>query len=311
MILAVGHASYDITMAVDSLFGGAEKQKARQLVRCGGGPAANGAVTAARMGGIPVALSAYLGGPLFGRAHSLELEAEGISLAGCVGGEDEIPLSIILTEPGGKRRLVNYREESSYLEWDDLSGVFREDLPQPQVLLFDGHEPLLACRWLDHKPTGTVSLLDAGSHHRGTEALWREVDYLAASWAFTEHTTGAIDPAQGCLALSREREGRGPTLVTDGEEGLWWCDPPRQGEPLHCPAFHVEAKDTTGAGDVFHGMMAWCLASQIPWKETVALSSAAAALCCRRQGARSSIPTRQELREFLLLQGFNALGHLL
>jgi sulfofructose kinase len=61
----------------------------------------------------------------------------------------------------------------------------------------------------------------------------------------------------------------------------------------------VDVKDSTGAGDVFHGAFAGCLAMGKEWFESLTYSSAAAALCCTRLGARTGIPERVDVERFL------------
>ena len=59
------------------------------------------------------------------------------------------------------------------------------------------------------------------------------------------------------------------------------------------PAFEIQAVDTTGAGDAFHGAFAVCLLEGKSWQETLLYSSAAAACCCLKFGARPGMSTRQ------------------
>ena len=65
------------------------------------------------------------------------------------------------------------------------------------------------------------------------------------------------------------------------------------------PAFEIQAVDTTGAGDAFHGAFAVCLLEGKSWQETLLYSSAAAACCCLKFGARPGMPTRQEVLNFM------------
>ena len=46
-------------------------------------------------------------------------------------------------------------------------------------------------------------------------------------------------------------------VITSGKKGLLWKY--KEGEGMQ-PAYHVEARDTTGAGDTFHGAFALELA---------------------------------------------------
>jgi sulfofructose kinase len=69
----------------------------------------------------------------------------------------------------------------------------------------------------------------------------------------------------------------------------------------------VEAFDTTGAGDVFHGGYVYGLLQGWGLSETVRFASAAAALKCRKIGGREGIPKLNEV-ETLLREGRTGKG---
>ena len=94
----------------------------------------------------------------------------------------------------------------------------------------------------------------------------------------------------------------GPSVVgiTLGAEGCWYST----GEgPVHQPAFSVEAVDTTGAGDTFHGAIAYGFARGWKVPRTVEFASAVAALKCRALGGRPGIPRLREALAFLRSEG--------
>jgi sulfofructose kinase len=64
-------------------------------------------------------------------------------------------------------------------------------------------------------------------------------------------------------------------------------------------AFDVDAVDTTGAGDVFHGAVTLALAEGADEARAFAFASAAAALKCTRPGARAGVPSRPEVDDLL------------
>jgi sulfofructose kinase len=61
------------------------------------------------------------------------------------------------------------------------------------------------------------------------------------------------------------------------------------------PAFHVEARDTTGAGDIFHGAFALAVAEGRTVGEALVFASAAAAVRC----ATGRLPARAAVEELL------------
>jgi ribokinase len=91
---------------------------------------------------------------------------------------------------------------------------------------------------------------------------------------------------------------RGPdsVVMTCGAAG---CEVMSDGKRQHVPGFHVEAVDTTGAGDCFNGALAVGLARGLKMIDTVRYANAAAALAVTRFGAQIAMPTDEEVLEFL------------
>jgi len=72
-----------------------------------------------------------------------------------------------------------------------------------------------------------------------------------------------------------------------------------EGQIYRQPAFPVDAVDTTGCGDVFHGGYLYGLLQAWPLPQTVRFASACAALKTRALGGRTAIPTLSEIEDFL------------
>ena len=162
------------------------------------------------------------------------------------------------------------------------------------VILFDGHEPDISMPLVkEAQKRGVTTILDAGSVHRGTKELISLVDYLVCSENFAVDFTGETDEKQAVKKLSEYSDN---VIMTIGEKGLVWKSKSSEGD---LPAFKIDVVDTTGAGDIFHGAFAACIASDEAWDYTLRFSSAAAALCCTKMSARGGIPIRKEVDEFI------------
>ena len=289
-VLCVGHAPYDITMGVGHHPGPDEKMQARAMRGSGGGPAANAAVAVRRLGGSS-GFCGYLGNDVFGEAHAGELAAEGVDISFVVRGDHPTSISAILAKPDGLRSVVNYKADTPWLAPASVKGLPESDA---RVLLCDGHEPLISpdlVRQARERHIPTV--LDAGSVHRGTEALAPIVDHLVCSERFALHWTGANDAH---VALQKLAEMAPHLVITRGEAGLLWA---RDGQTGHLPAFAVAAVDSTGAGDAFHGAFALALARGMAWPELLRYAAAAGALACTHIGARAGLPDAAAVRSLL------------
>ena len=285
-VLCVGHASYDLVFSVPHHPQADEKIVADDLLGCGGGPAANAAVTVAKLG-YRAGFCGYLGNDVYGDSHLHELRAHGVDTGLVVRGTSPTPLSTVLVKPDGKRALINYKGQTRALP----SGSIDFTDVKAKVLLFDGHEPLLSLSLLDSLKQPLPSVLDAGSVHEGTLALLDKVEYLVCSEKFARQYAGDENQALAKLA------GLAPVVViTLGEHGLIWQRGQQRGS-LDAPP--IVAMDTTGAGDAFHGAFAAGLAAGLEWTALLQYASVAGAYCCTQMGARPGLPNQQQHHKLL------------
>ncbi|MCK9605062.1 MAG: PfkB family carbohydrate kinase [Methylomonas sp.] len=285
-VLCLGHASYDLVFSVPHHPGEDEKLFADSLLECGGGPAANAAVSVARLG-YKAAFSGYLGLDDYGNSHYAELQQAGVDTTLIVRGPAPTPLSVVLVKPDGKRALLNYKGDTKILPADtiDFSDI------AVKTVLFDGHEPRLSLALLDKIDNAIPTVLDAGSLHTGTQALMDKVDYLVCSEKFAlQYAVNANTALSRLAALSPN------VVITLGESGLIWQRGHEQGS---LPAPPVTAVDTTGAGDAFHGAFAAAVAAKMAWLDILYFASAAGAFCCTQMGARPGLPNREQHRQLL------------
>ena len=293
-LLCVGCACYDLVFSVPAHFGEDEKGQADALISMGGGPAANAAVTAAKMG-ISSAFMGYLGKDVYGDAHLSEFCKYGIVTDYVERGGCPTSLSAILVKPDGKRTVINHGNKlpmSENLLTDRIHSLKSRGV---KAILLDGHEPRINNEILDFsKKQGLPSILDAGSVREGTLYAAKRVTYLISSEKFAREITGDENPESAVIKLAEQAPY---AVITLGERGLVWRHGLTTGK---LSAFAINAVDTTGAGDVFHGAFAAALIKRKPFTDCLVFASAAAALCCTKTGARNGIPELSEVSEFLL-----------
>jgi len=291
-VLCVGHACYDLVFAVDHHPEPDEKASASAFTSCGGGTAANAAVTAAMLGAF-TGFAGYLGDDIYGEQHLAELHAAGVDTRLVVRGPAATPISAIFVKPDGARSIVNHKGDTNRL----TEAAVPYQAASPRAVLLDGHQPALAlavAAWARQHDITTI--LDADTLHTGNIALVRRCDIVAASEHFAQAFSGSATAAAGMAALATLAPA---VIVTLGERGLIWQ---RHGETGDLPAFAVDVVDTTGAGDTFHGALAAGAARNMPWLELLRFASAAGALCCTTQGARLGIPTAAAVAALLASQ---------
>ncbi len=260
-----------------------EKLRATNMHTCGGGPAANAAVTIARLGG-SARFSGYLGNDAFGDAHLREFAADGVLAEALHRDAAPTPVAAVTIKPNGDRSIIDYRSPTAIAAESTISLA---EFPAT-VLLIDGHQPLLSLALIEEaRALGIPSVLDAGSMNDGTLLLYNKVDYLITSEKFAKHYSDEDNPRTALAAL----DGAAPFIAcTWGADGVYWQDEYGQ---HHTPAFDIEPVDTTGAGDAFHGAFALGLAEALKPKQNMRRACAVGALACLKAGARSALPTRK------------------
>ena len=269
--LFVGLAVLDVIQLVEAPPGPDEKIVALDQAVAAGGPAANAAVAFAALGGRALLAAPVGAGPLAELIRA-DLTAHGVELIDCAaapttrGAAAAGPSvsSCTISAATGERSVVstNARARPDPAPLNALSDAVAAGAPAPDVVLIDGHNPPLARAGLDlAERVGALRLMDAGSWKDDAADLPGRCDVVAPSARFhPPGPAGALREPADVAAWLRGR-GAGAVVLTRGSAPvLWWCGE-RSGSAA--PPV-VEAVDTLGAGDVFHGALALALARALP-----------------------------------------------
>lgn len=86
-------------------------------------------------------------------------------------------------------------------------------------------------------------------------------------------------------------------IITLGKKGCYVYSGEEEG--LLVPAYHVQAVDSTGAGDAFNGGLAYALANNFPLEKAVQYANATAALSVTKVGTAPSMPYLEEVKKLI------------
>jgi len=293
-VLGIGTAAVDDLLYLDRFPHPDSKVPVREAHRQGGGLTATALVAAARLG----AKAAYCG--LLGEDElsvftERELEREGVDCSLCVRSEGGRPFhSVILVEREGNTRTILYQPGT--IE-PPLEAITADLVASCRVLFIDHNAPnagLRAAR-LAHQ-TGVPVVADIEvAEFAGLDEFLALADHLIVGQSLAARLCGQMEPEEQTAMLARS--GRACTVITAGERGCWYSL--RGGPVLHQPAFRVQVVDTTGCGDVFHGVYAAALAQGEGIPGAIRLASAAAAIKATRPGGRAGIPDRAAVERFI------------
>jgi len=292
-VLCVGVAVLDNIFALGEMPHEPTKVFARNFRQIGGGPAANAAVTIAKLNGVAT-LWARVGDDPIGSLLIDELKTCSVT----VDIVRQIPgratgVSAVLVDDKGDRFIVAFADRG--LD-SDASWLPLHRLTQFDVVLCDVRWPAAAKRVLQAAATyGVQTVLDADlTDDDAVENLVGLASHVIFSKLALARLTGTDDFAAGLRLASRQCNGI--VSVTLGARGYAWLE---HGRIYQAAAVQVDVVDTLAAGDVFHGAFALALAEGSSLRQAARFATVTAGLKCTRWGGRAAIPTRDEVDEFL------------
>jgi len=277
--LFIGRSTFDLGYACPSYPAENGKLSATHFWSGAGGCALNAAVTARALGS-EVRLVTLLGGGPFAAAVRDELARFDLPFDDHAEPAAEVlPVSSIVVVPAnGSRTIVDQQPPQTAAREPDIEHL----LDGVELVLTDGFLPDLAlplCR--EARRRGVPVVLDGGSWKPGSGELMPHVDCAIVSERFRPGGEPSDDILTAVHAL-----GPAEAAITRGERSLSWSDGERRGEIVP-PA--VEAVDTLGAGDVFHGAYCHYRVRGADFPTALAQAAEVAARSCRNFGTRAWI----------------------
>lgn len=262
-----------------------------------GGQCATAMVTLARLG-LRARYIGKVGSDEMGRVQIDSITSEGVECSAVVAveGAETQTAFIIIDQQSGERTILWNRDQRLTITAEEVN---REAVTSGRVLHLDGHDvaaSIAAARYA--REAGVPIVLDIDNAYRGFEELLPLIDFIVCSAGFAERVTGEKDIRAGLKKL-RESTGSPFVAATLGREGAlaFFKD-----QYIHSPAFEVDCKDTTGAGDAFHGGFIYGLLAEYSVEETLRFANAVAALKCLAVGAQTALPTLDEVSALLQKQ---------
>ena len=293
-IVGIGAAVCDTLMVTDGFPPEDTKMRAESTVQSGGGPCATGLVAAAKLGE-PAGFLGDLTDDAAGAFLMADFKRFGVdtSLIQVKPGCRSFTSFIILNKQAATRTCIFDRGS---LSGTVLSEAQKQAIRDADILMVDGND--LDCAVEAAKiarESGTKVLYDAGGLYKGIEALLPYADYLIPSEEFSLRHTGCATAEEAAKVLF-DRYSPAAVVITQGKKGGILYDGKKT---VSYPSFPVDAVDSNGAGDVFHGAFAAALCKGYDLAECCRFSSAVSALKCTRVGARDGAPTFEQVQEFL------------
>lgn len=304
-IVVIGSANTDMVVKVQSLPQPGETVLGGQFLVAQGGKGANQAVAAARLGA-EVTFVARLGHDAFGQAAVAVYRGEHICLDYLV--RDEITpsgVALIMVNTIGENLIAVAPGANSQLSPDDVLAA-EDAIRVADAVLLQLEIPIETARVAAGvaKRHGVHVILNPAPAIHLPQEIFPLVDILTPNEAEAALLLGRKtgDPVELGYAL-QEATGVGSIVITLGSQGALLIEREQQ---KVIEAHPVVPVDTVAAGDAFNAALAvvlarheWVAGQHEKLEDAVRFANAVAAVTVTRPGAQASLPTLDEVHDFL------------
>lgn len=290
-VLCIGHATYDFYLPVEGYPEENNKYRVENQIESGGGPAATAAYVLGKWG-VKTYYHGVLGNDLFAKKILKEFHDVKVNTK-YVERTDEAATTIsfaLINSENGSRTLFNYGETPIDIQ------NFEYDF-KPNIILTDGYNYEASVRAIENHPDA-ITVLDAGRASDQMYDLARRVNYIVCSKEFAEVASGLKINYDDSKSLAKmyeniEKEYNGKVIITLEEKGCLYRDD--HGKIKLMTGLRVLPKDTTSAGDIFHGAFVYGLSKGLALETCLKIANIAAGLSVTKVGSRNSVPELDEV----------------
>jgi ribokinase len=281
LVVVVGSVNVDMVVHAERLPGPGETVAGGRLERTGGGKGANQAVAAARAGAA-VALIGAVGDDDLGTEALAALRAEHVDVSAVPRLADVATgVALIVVDRAGDNQIAVASGANHEVSAEHVRAAGAAVRPGCVLASFElRDEAVLAAARMAHD-TGSPLVVNPAPARPLEQALTDLRPVLTPNRQEAAQLTGEDDPEAAARALV-DRTGAA-VVVTLGERGALVAEDDGS-QLIAAPA--VRAVDTTGAGDVFNGVLAAELARGCELRAAVGSAVVAAAESVTRAGAR-------------------------
>lgn len=299
-LVVLGSVNADHVLQVPTFPRPGETLHGRNYQVIPGGKGANQAVAAARLKA-DIGFIACVGDDAFGIESCERFKRDGMDIRGVkVQADCPTGIAMIQVSDRGENSICLSAEANDRL----TAEAIEDDLPSIRAasyLLMQLETPIdgIIKAAQVAKQAKTKVVLNPAPARELPSSLLSCVDVITPNETEAQVLTGITvtdDASAQQAATVLHQQGIEIVIITLGAKGVWLSE---NGRGQLIPGFRVSVTDTTAAGDTFNGAFVTGLLENMPLESAIKFAHAAAAISVTRFGAQTSIPTRQEVDEFL------------
>ncbi len=303
-ILVLGSINMDLVVRSEKLPMPGETLLGHELRQIPGGKGANQAVAAARLGA-GVTMVGRVGDDGFAAQLKHELIVNNVD-AERVATTDNYSsgVAFINVDDEGQNCITVIPGANSQLSCADVR-AHQSAFDNVDLLMLQLEVPLeTVVEAIEIAQSNAIPvLLDPAPAPRHFPPEILQVDFLCPNEIEARNLSGLpvndVTSAVKCAKILQSR-GASNVIITMGDQGVVMCD--NTGHCEHCPAFSVDAVDSTAAGDAFAAAFGIGVAEGNTLQDAVHFGCAAGAVATSRVGAQPAMPTRSDISALMSLR---------
>lgn len=262
-------------------------------------------------------LSTFPGGKGLNQAIALSKGGAQVYFAGCIGEDGQMLLdtlraadvdtrylrtvpgktghAVIQVDRGGENSIIIFPGANGLVEQSYIDSVLA-DFSQGDILVVQNEISNLSYLIDRAAQKGMQVVFNPSPYNENAKAIdLSKVRYLIVNETEAFAMTGSREPEQ-LQRFIRQQYPQLTIVMTLGKSGSVFFE---KDTCIRQSAFRVDAVDTTAAGDSYTGFFIAGLCREEAPKTAMLHAAAASAIAVSRNGASSSIPTRQEVLDAL------------
>lgn len=299
MITVVGSLNMDLVTKVIVMPRVGETLIGKDYMQIPGGKGANQADAIAKLGS-RVKMIGMVGADGFGSDLVESLKRDGVDVSYIKTTKDTpTGIAVIMVNDEGDNSIVVIPGANYELTPKDIDDSLKA-IEEAEIVVTQLETPVETVKHtlLKAKEFGKYTILNPAPAAKLDDELIRHIDLLTPNETELEVLSGVkIEKQADILDAARILIDKGikELIVTMGDKGALYVN---ESENNIYPAFRVNPVDTTAAGDSFTGGLAVALSEGKTVKDAINFASKVGALTVTREGAQSSLPTREEVEKF-------------
>ena len=301
-ILVIGSANMDFVINVDRLPVKGETILSSSFGQHPGGKGANQAIAVAKLGG-QVSMIGAVGKDKYAEQLLSNLNEFHVETSGIARVDTNTGLAFIYVNKMGENCIVVSPGANNYLNTEQIDKMLKSERDIGWIIL-QMEIPETFAEYVIKKAYSLgkkVVLNPAPAPPNGYPGeLYTMLDLITPNETELQKLTNLpVDSIEDIIYAAKilHNKGAARVIVTCGKNGAVLVD---YKNVSHFPAPEVNAIDSTAAGDTFTAAIVCALSENKSINEAIEFANCAASITVTREGAISSIPTRDEVDRALI-----------